>query len=175
MFKSHAIINPYEFYNSFIDIPYSQLQVVFRRIPKVHQLSNSNNIQAQISEADFSNNLSSMNTFFEDENRDALIYGLKLVRFLPFFIFNTYVIGGGNYHSQFLTVLNNIKMIIPIISSFKNSNIIYGPIGNFIIDELEYFVNVLVPQMNSPLKVNSKSIHLIANLIKRSFIDISLT
>jgi hypothetical protein len=170
LYTSHAIINPYEFYSTFIDIPYSQLKIVFDRIPKIHRLSD-NSRQTQISDADFSNNLYGMDTFFEDEDRDALIYGIKLIRFLPFFAFNTYVIGGGNYHNQFLTVLNNIKSIIPVINSFKSSHVFYGQVGDFILDELNYLINEFVPQMNSPLKVNNKSIHLLTNLIKRSFVE----
>jgi hypothetical protein len=170
MYKPHVIINPYEFYNTFIDIPYQQLKAIFARIPRIHTASKSV-ISGQISESDFSNNLRDMNTFFEDENRDALIYGLKLIRFLPFFIFNTYIIGGGNYHSRFLVVLNNIKSIISTINNFKNSHVLYAPIGTFIVEELDYLINVFFPQMNSPLKVNNKSIHLIAGLINQSFSD----
>jgi hypothetical protein len=139
-------------------------------MPKIKSLTNEV-VNYNVSEADFSNDLSSMNTFFEDDNRDALIYGLKLVRFLPFFIFNTYVLGGGNYHPQFMIVLNNIKSIISTITNFKNSHILYGAVGDFIINELNYFVNTLAPQMNSPLTVNNKSVHLITSLIKNSLFD----
>jgi hypothetical protein len=166
-FHSHATINPYEFYSSFIDIPYSHLKTVFARIPPFSRLSNKS-VQRQIAEPDFSNNLFAMNTFFEDENRDVIILGLKIMRFLPFFIFNTYVVDGGNHHSQMLQVIENIKSFMSTLNSFKNTNIIYGPFVNFIIDELTYFTDTFINEMKSPLKVNSKSRHMVVNLIARS-------
>jgi hypothetical protein len=166
-FQQHVTINPYEFYASFIDIPYAHLKSVFRKIPSFVSLSNKG-VQAQIVEPDFSNNLSKMNTFFEDENRDIILFGLKLIRFLPFFLFNTYIIGGGNYHNQMLQVLSNIKSVIPRINSFKNTHLLYGPLVEFIINELVYFTEVLAKQMESPLVVNNKSRHLIVNLIAQS-------
>jgi hypothetical protein len=169
LYTNYCVINPYEFYSTFVDIPYSQLQMVFNKIPRILKLGNTT--QGQVYEADFSNSLNGMNTFFEDENRDALIYGLKLIRFLPYFIFNTYVVGGGNYHNQFLGVMNNVKSIIPIISSFKSSHVAYNNFGSFILDELNYIVNSFYPQMNSPLKVNNKAVHLLTSLITKSFTD----
>jgi hypothetical protein len=169
LYTNYCVINPYEFYSTFVDIPYSQLQVVFNKIPRILKLGNST--QGQVYDADFSNSLLGMNTFFEDENRDALIYGLKLIRFLPYFIFNTYVVGGGNYHNQFLSIINNIKPIIPLISSFKSSHVAYNNFGSFIIDELDYIINSFYKEMNSPLKVNNKAVHLLTGLITKSFTE----
>jgi hypothetical protein len=165
-YQSHVTINPYEFYKAFIDIPYSHIQQVFKRIPSLNLLSNKS-IQSQIAEPDFSNNLFKMNIFFDDE-RSVIIYGLKLIRYLPYFLFNTYVIGGGNYHSQMLQVLNNAGSFIAHLNSFKNSNIIYGPLTSYIVEELDYLVNVFAKEMESPLKVNDKSRHMVVNLISNS-------
>jgi hypothetical protein len=140
---------------------------VFNRIPSFNRLSNKS-IQGQITEPDFSNNLSTMNTFYEDDSRDVMILGLKTVRFLPFFIFNTYVIGGGNYHSQMLQVLGNVKSFISHINNFKSSNISYGPLAGFIVDELVYFIEIFAKEMESPLTVNNKSRHMMVNLIAQS-------
>jgi hypothetical protein len=170
-FRSQVTINPYEFYYSFIDISYSHMKMVFEKIP-VFKIFSSSTLQFQIAEPDFSNNLSTMNAFFEDEQRDVIIYGLKLIRFLPFFIFNTYVLGGGNYHTQMLTILSTITSFIGVINSFKNTNIIYGPLCNFIIEELQYLTKIFAKEMCSPLQVNDKSRHMVINLISRSFIDL---
>jgi hypothetical protein len=165
-YQAHVTINPYEFYSSFIDIPYSHMQMVYKRIPLLNILSNKS-VQSQIAEPDFSNNIFSMDSFFEDD-RDIIIYGLKLIRFLPFFIFNTYVIGGGNYHNQMLRVLGIVESFIPHLSNFKNTSIINGPITTFIINELDYLVKTFAKQMESPLKINNKSRHMIINLIAKS-------
>jgi hypothetical protein len=166
-YRNHATINPYEFYYSFIDIPYSHIKMVFDKIP-IFKIFTGNSVQAQIADLDFSNNLSTMNTFFVDEQRDIITYGLKLIRFLPFFIFNTYVVGGGNYHAQMLTILNNIDSFISTINNFKNTNIIYGPLCTFIIDELNYMLSILAKQMYSPLNVNDKSRHMVISLIAKA-------
>jgi hypothetical protein len=168
-YQSHVTVNPYEFYKSFIDIPYSHMQMVFKKIPAFNLLSNKS-VQAQIAEPDFSNNLFGMNTFFEDD-RDIIIYGLKIIRFLPYFIFNTYVVGNGNYHSQMLQVLYNIKSFVSDLNSFKNSNTIYGPLSNYVLEEIDYLTNVFAKQMESPLKVNDKSRHMMVNLIASSIRD----
>jgi hypothetical protein len=165
--SSHVTINPYMFFYSFIDIPYSHIQMVFKKIPNISRLSN-NSLQTQISEPDFSNNLENMNTFFEDEQRDIIVYGLKLIRFLPFFLFNTYVLGGGNFHSQALSLLGNVNQFITLLNSFKNSGTLYGPIGNFISEELQYITGTLSKEMNSPLTVNEKSRHMVIELISKS-------
>jgi hypothetical protein len=165
-YQSHVTINPYEFYKTFIDIPYSHIQQVFKRIPSLNLLSNKS-IQTQIAEPDFSNSLFGMDTFYEDE-RSIIIHGLKLIRFLPYFLFNTYVIGGGNYHSQMLQILGSAESFISHLNSFKNSSIIYGPLTSYIVDELNYLVNTFAKQMESPLKVNDKSRHMVVNLIARS-------
>jgi hypothetical protein len=169
--RSHVTINPYEFYYSFIDLPYSHIKMVFSKIP-IFKIFAGKSIQAQIAEPDFSNNLSTMDTFFEDEQRDIITYGLKLVRFLPFLIFNTYVIGGGNYHAQMLTLLSTVESFIGTINSFKNTSIIYGPLCNFIIEELTYMTSTLAKQMNSPLNVNNSSRHMVVNLIANSIVNL---
>jgi hypothetical protein len=110
-----------------------------------------------------------MNTFFEDAQRDIIVYALKLIRFLPFLLFNTYVLGGGNYHGQALTLLANVNQFISHLSSFKNTNIIYGPLCSFMVEELEYITGVLAKDMNSPLQVNEESRHMVVDLISRSF------
>jgi hypothetical protein len=166
-YLSHVTINPYSFYQSFIDIPYSHVQLAFKNIPNVTRLSNRG-IQSQIAEPDFSNNLAGMNSFFEDSQRDIAVYGIKLIRFLPFFLFNTYVLGGGNYHSQALSLLSNVIQFIPVINNFKSTHILYGPAGAFISEELQYITSVLAKQLSSPLKVNDDSRHMVINLIARS-------
>jgi hypothetical protein len=165
-YQSHVTINPFEFYNGFIDISYSYMQYVFKRLP-IFNIVNNKNVQSQIASMDFSNNLSSMNTFFVDE-RDTVIYGLKLVRFLPFFIFNTYVLGGGNYHNQMLQTLSNVSSFLSTLGSFKNTSILYGPFTSFLLDELNYLINDFAKQMESPLKINNKSRHLMIDLIASS-------
>jgi hypothetical protein len=167
-YLSHVTINPYMFYNTFIDIPYSHVDMVFKKLPNLTRLSRSS-VQSQIAGPNFSNNLSDMNAFFEDSTRDIPLYALKLIRFLPFFLFNTYVIGGGNYHSQALTLLANIEQFLPAISNFKNTHLLYGPFTSFLVDELTYLTSVLAKQLNSPLKVNEKSRHMVIDLISNSF------
>jgi hypothetical protein len=160
-------INPLEFYKSFIDIPSANAEMVFNKISAFTQLTQQGNL---VINSDFSNNLFDMNLFFKEPGKDALIYGLKLIRFLPFLIFNTYVIGGGNYHSKMLGVISGIKSIMAAISNAKSINYSYSVIGNFIIDELQYLITTFYAQMSSPMKVNTKSRHMIIDIMKMSAI-----
>jgi hypothetical protein len=165
---SHVTINPYMFYNTFIDIPYSHVDMVFKKLPNLVRLSRSS-VQTQIAGPDFSNNLSTMDSFFVDNVRDIPIYALKLIRFIPFFLFNTYVVGGGNYHGQALTLLSNVEQFIPCVTNFKSTHLLYGPFTSFLVDELTYLTSTLAKQLNSPLKVNEKSRHMVIDLIANSF------
>lgn len=161
-YRSSVYINPYEFYSTFVDIPYEQMEYIFAKIPALCQLSSQSR---SINQFDFSNSLKGMNTFFNDNDRDVLVYGLKLVRFIPFLLFNTYVIGGGADHNGVQTILKNIKSFMNTIGSFRSRSIIYAPVGNFIISELDYILNTLAPQFSSPMAVNEKSRSLIASSI----------
>lgn len=163
-FKSYAIINPLDFYEGFIDIPYTQMQCVFDKIPAFNRLTNGDD---RIIEYDFSNNLSGMNKFYVDEDRDIVIYAMKLVRYLPFLLFNTYVIGGGNEHSKMVQLLSNLKGITTSINSFKASSPIFSKVINFLSDELLYITDTLYKDFSSPVNVTTSARNVITSAILR--------
>jgi hypothetical protein len=74
-----------------------------------------------------------------------------------------------------LQVLGTIKSYIAHLNSFKNTNIIYGPLVSFIIDELVYFTEEFAKEMESPLSVNNKSRHMVVNLIAQSMREVDGT
>ncbi len=149
---SSLTLNPYEFYKGFIDIPYCQIEDVFQRIPSFNRFTNN-----KCSDYNFSNNLSEMDIFFEDKDRDIVIYGIKLLRFLPFLLFNTYIIGEGAYGTETKVVLNSIKSFITSLLSFRSASVQYAPIVKFIADNLNYLINDFAKQISSPLSVTSNS------------------
>ena len=150
---SNVILNPYEFYKGFIDVPYCQIENVFQKIPSFNRFNSG----AYYASHNFSNNLSEMDIFFEDKDRDIVIYGIKLLRFLPFMLFNTYVIGGGAYGAETRAVLSSISPYITSLLSYRASNAASAPIVKFITDNLNYLINDFAKQIASPLSVTSNS------------------
>lgn len=150
---SNVTLNPYEFYKGFIDVPYCQIENVFQKIPSFNRFSSGSYTSNLI----FSNNLSEMDIFFEDKDRDIVIYGIKLLRFLPFLLFNTYVIGGGAYGAETKNVLSSISSYITSLLSFRSSNAQSAPIVKFITENLNYIMNDFAKQIASPLSVTSNS------------------
>ncbi len=149
---SNITLNPYEFYKGFIDVPYCQIENVFQKIPCFNRFT-----MGQYANHNFSNNLSEMDMFFEDKDRDIVIYGIKLLRFLPYLLFNTYIIGGGAYGSETKTVLSSIGPYITSLLSYRSSNAQSAPIVKFITDNLNYLINDFAKQISSPLSVTSNS------------------
>jgi hypothetical protein len=164
-FLPNVTVNPLDFYKSFIDLPTAHIESIFNKLTAFNKLNKNGN---SIINCDFSNSLSNMNIFLNDEERGAFIYGLKLVRYLPFLIFNTYAIGGGNFHDKLLRVLTSVSSITSTIGSAKSARSLYAPLGNFILSEIQYFTGTFYKQMSSPMKVNNKSRHVMTELIKQS-------
>lgn len=151
-FKTKVIINPYEFYKAFLDTPYVQILNVFEKIPNFKRLDSK-----YCSNYNFSNNLFDMDNFNADKDRDIITHGLKLIRFLPFLLFNTYVLGGGAYHTETKTIINNIKTFNVSLLSFRASNPLTSPMIKFISDNLNYLTNTFFEQISSPINITSRS------------------
>lgn len=149
---SNVILNPYEFYKGFIDVPYCQIENVFERIPSIQRFTKD-----LYTSHNFSNNLSEMDIFFEEKDRDIVIYGIKLLRFLPFLLFNTYVLGGGANHIETKVIIGNVKSYITSLLGYRASNAQSAPIVGFIVSNLDYILNTLYVDLSSPLSVTSHS------------------
>lgn len=151
-FKTKVIINPYEFYKAFLDTPYVQIANVFERIPNFKRLDSK-----YCTNYSFSNNLFEMDNFNVDKDRDIISYGLKVVRFLPFLLFNTYVLGGGSYHTETKTIIENIKTFNVSLLSYRASNPITAPIVKFISENIIYLTGTFYEQISSPINITERS------------------
>ena len=149
---SNVILNPYEFYYGFIDTPYVQIENVFDKIPAIQRFSKD-----LYTSHNFSNNLSEMDIFFEEKDRDIVVYGIKLLRFLPFLLFNTYVLGGGSNHIETKVIVNNVKSFVTSLLGYRASNPQSAPIVSFIASNIDYILNTLYVDLSSPLSVTSNS------------------
>lgn len=164
-YRSSTIINPIEFYKSFIDIPYNQINMVLKRIPSLKRLNTDYNIE--LFDYNQSNNLQDIDTFFSDNERDIALYCIKVIRFLPFLLFNTYVIGNGNNHTNLLQFISNLNKILPTLNSFRSSSPIFSNITEFINNELKYLTTDFLINISSPMSVNANSKKIILNAINR--------
>ncbi len=158
-FKSSASLNPLDFYKGFVDIPYNQIETVFEKSNAFKRF----NVVGE--NATFSNNLSDMDKFFTDKDRDILVYATKLVRYLPFAIFNTYVIGNGSDHSKMKQLMENVDRIISYLSTFKSSSLLVSNISQFLYEELLFIKNSLYVDFSSPLNVTIDSKFVITSTI----------
>lgn len=151
--NNKAKINPYEFYTTFIDTPYIHMENIFSKCGAYQRL------ESKVLGGDyiFSNNLKEMDIFSADADRDIVIYGLKLLRYLPFVIFNTYVIGNGAAHIQTKQLIDNIKKILPNILGYAASNYWTSNVIKFIASNLDYLINTLQPALASPMTVTAAS------------------
>ena len=156
-------INPYEFYTSFIDTPYIHMENIFSKCGAYQRLENKTIGGDYI----FSNNLKEMDIFSCDTDRDIIIYGLKLIRYLPFVLFNTYVVGNGGSHLQARQLINNIKKIIPSILGYSASNYWTSPVVKFITTNLSYLIDTLQPELASPMTVTDRAKHALKTAIDR--------
>lgn len=152
--SSSCKINPLEFYNSFIDTPYVHMENIFSRCGSFQRLSNQSITYANFN---FSNNLNEMDGFYSDKDRDVIVYGLKILRYLPFMLFNTYIIGGGMSHNEAKQVITNIKRIMPSILGYKASNYWSSPIVTFIVENINYLTEKLAVELSSPLTVTTNT------------------
>jgi hypothetical protein len=108
-----------------------------------------------------------MNLFSQERERDCLLYGIKLIRFLPVLYFVVFVLGGGNYQNECRIVVNNVKGIIGHIMSFRAGNVWSTPLVEAIANDLNYLTNDLYDQFASPLNVNTKTVGTLAGAINR--------
>ena len=106
-------------------------------------------------EFNFSNNLSEMDAFYADKDRDIILYGIKLIRYLPFVLFNTYIIGGGSAHIETKQLLENAKKIMVSILGYRASNSWSAPLVNFIVQNINYLIDKLFVELSSPITVTS--------------------
>ena len=163
-----AKINPLEFYNSFIDTPYVHMENIFSRCGAFQRLSNQSITYADFN---FSNNLNEMDDFYADKDRDLIVYGLKILRYLPFVLFNTYIIGSGSAHAETKQLIDTVKRIMPSILGFKASNYWSGPVVSFIANNINYLTDKLFAELSSPLTVTSNTrIALTAAINKFGFV-----
>ena len=149
---SSAKINPYEFYTAFIDTPYAHMENIFSKCGSFQRLEGQH---ISFTEFNFSNNLSEMDAFYADKDRDIILYGIKLIRYLPFVLFNTYVIGGGSAHIETKQLLENAKKIIVSILGYRASNSWSAPLVNFIVQNINYLIDKLFVELSSPITVTS--------------------
>lgn len=165
---SAAKINPLEFYNSFIDTPYVHMENIFSRCGAFQRLNDQSITYADFN---FSNNLNEMDNFYADKDRDIIVYGLKILRYLPFMLFNTYVIGGGTSHAEAKQVITNVKRVMPTILGYKASNYWSAPIVTFIVENINYLTEKLATELASPLTVTTNSrIALVKAIDKYGFV-----
>ena len=149
-----ARINPLEFYNTFIDTPYVHMENIFSKCGAFQRLTGQSITYAEFN---FSNSLNEMDDFGAEKDRDVIIYGIKLLRYIPFLLFNTYILGGGNAHNETRVVLDNVKRIMPSILGFKAANYWTAPIVSFIVENINYLTNQLYSELSSPITVTSNS------------------
>lgn len=149
---SSAKINPLEFYTAFLDTPYAHMDNIFSRCGSFQRL---NNQHISFAEFNFSNNLSEMDSFYADKDRDIVLYGIKLLRYLPFVLFNTYIIGGGAAHIETKQLLENVKKIMVSILGYRSSNAWSAPLVDFIVTNLNYINDKLFAELSSPITVTS--------------------
>lgn len=146
-------INPYDFYTTFIDTPYVHMENIFSKCGAYQRLGN----KVLGGDYIFSNNLKEMDIFSNDADRDVVIYGLKLVRYLPFVLFNTYVVGNGAAHIQTKQLIDNIKKILPNILGYAASNYWTNGVIKFIVGNLNYLIDTLQVELSSPMTVTDKT------------------
>lgn len=158
-FKNSASLNPLDFYKGFVDIPYTQIETVFEKSNAFKRF----NVVGE--NAIFSNNLSDMDKFFVDKDRDILVYATKLVRYLPFAIFNTYVIGNGTDHSKMTQLIKNIDRIISYLLSYRSSSILVSNLAQYLYDELVFIKEKMFYDFNSPLNVTNDAKFIITSTI----------
>lgn len=161
-FNTGIIINPQELYEGFIDVPKTQLDLIYNKIPAFSRFT-KNDVRVFL--YNFTNNLKDMNKFYVDSDRDIVIYAEKLVRYLPVAIFCVYVLGNGADHSKIVTLTSNIRKIIPTLKNLKSSSIIFGNICDALIDELNFILEVMLPDFSSPTSVTSASRFMITKAI----------
>ena len=152
VFKEKGIINPYEFYKAFLDTPYVQISNVFERIPNFKRLDSKYG-----TDYSFSNNLFEMDNFNVEKDRDIISHGLKLIRFLPFLLFNTYVLGSGTHHIETKTIIDNVKTFNISLLSYRASNPLTAPLVKFISENLLYLTGEFFEQISSPVNVTNRS------------------
>ena len=162
---SATTINPIDFYNTFIDTPNAQFIDLLEKIPQIKKLGIYNPLNSY--NFIYSNNLKEMNLFSQERERDCLLYGIKLIRFLPVLYFVIFVLGGGNYQNECRIVVNNVKCIIGHIMSFRAGNAWSTPLVEAIANDLIYLTNDLYNQFASPLNVNTKTVGTLAGAINR--------
>lgn len=148
-----AKLNPLDFYTSFIDTPYVHMENTFSKCGAYQRLSGDMIGGDYI----YSNNLKEMDIFDVDNDRDIVIYGLKLLRYLPFVLFNTYVVGSGSAHIQTKQLIENIKKIMPSILGYAASNYWTSNVIKFIINNMNYLIDTLYVELSSPMTTNNKS------------------
>lgn len=159
-FKSNASLNPLEFYKGFVDVPYNQIESVFAKSNAFKRFTDNT-----MGDFNFSNNLSCMDKFFVDESRDIIVYAVKLIRYLPFVIFNTYVMGNGSDHSKTVQIMSYVNRIIQYLNQFKNTSPIFQNISTWLADELRYINEVVFTDFSSPLNVTNNARFVITSTI----------
>lgn len=151
--KDSMTINPLEFYTAFIDTPYVQIENVFDKIPAFARFNKSHYTSYK-----HSNNLSEMNQFMSDQaRRDLIVFGIKIIRYLPWMLYSVYILGGGNYHNEVGTILSRVKMFLSPLMSFRAGNAYTAPLVKFICDNIDYLSNDFYKQISSPVTVTSSS------------------
>ena len=143
-------INPLEFYSSFIDTPYAHVEDMICKCSSFQKLQNQ---AFKFVDFNYSNSLKEMDMFQADRDRDILIYGTKLIRFLPWLLFDVYILGGGANHQNVKSIIKFVDSAKQNISLYKASNVWTAPVVEFLVNNINYIITTLYSQISSPLTV----------------------
>lgn len=150
----NIMINPIEFYKGFVDTPYAHVEELVSRCTSFQRLKNQT---FEYLTFNYSNNFSEMDIFSTDRDRDTIVFGIKLIRFLPWMLFNTYMLAGGANHQNIKEVLNRVDNARLSIMGYKAGNYWMGPVIDFIINNMNYMTGTLYKQLSSPLTITDFS------------------
>lgn len=164
-YSRNIMINPIEFYKGFVDTPYAHVEDI------ISKCSSFQRYRAQQSfdflTFNYSNNFADMDIFSTDRDRDTIVFGIKLLRFLPWLLFNTYVLAGGAHHQNVKEILNRVDNARLGIMSYKASNYWMSPVIDFIINNMNYMTGTLYKELSSPLTVTDFSRTALVNGISK--------
>lgn len=157
-------ISPKDFYDLFVSIPYTEVFMLMNKIPALNRIvsDNYNTLKGDIT---FDNGISSIDTFMADEERDILPYTLKLMRYLPFVLYDGYIVGAGGEHGRIMQFITTANSIISSLSNFKTTNRIYNNMCEFIIANLNYMTTTMYTKLSSPQIVSTGMRRILTNLV----------
>jgi hypothetical protein len=163
--NSNRTINPYDFYDIFVNVPYNQILTIMNKFPSISDTKSSeydlfnNNVK-------FENSLCSLDIFINTNNDRALIsLGLKIVRYIPFMLYAFYILAQGNNHGEAIKFFSNITGYLNDIKSLKLKNKLYTNICSYIEDSINEYMEMF-EKISSPQYVGSSSRRFIRKLFE---------